>query len=92
MKFSKIIKNEKDLIRMPNKINTKLSNMFSVHLFGTCPMGENQSKCAIDTTGKIFNYNNIYVCDSSILPTATNVNPQGPLMLLAHKISEEIIK
>ena len=92
IKSSKIIENKKDLMKMPNNINPKLSNLFSVHLFGSCPMGENQSKCAVDSKGKIFDFNNIYVCDSSILPTATNVNPQGPLMFLAHKISEEIIK
>jgi len=90
MKKSYQITNYEDIHDLPDQINPKNSNLFSVHLFSSCPMGENKDICVTDSFGKVNNHNNLYICDSSILPTATRVNPQGTLMLFAHQIANKI--
>jgi hypothetical protein len=74
-----------DIEKLPKIIDSKKSNLFSVHIFSSCPIGENIDKCAADSTGKVYGTEDLYVCDSSTIPTATGVNPQGPLMYLTYK-------
>ena len=55
------------------------------------PSGEDKKKCVVNSYGKLHNYDNIYIADS-ILPTAIGANPQGTLMAMVSKNTEEIIK
>ena len=57
----------------------------SIHLFSSVPMGK-KDKCPLDSYGKLKKPNeNIYVNDSSMLPSPTGVNPQGIIMALAKR-------
>lgn len=60
-------------------------HLVSMHSFSSCPLGENTAVCAVDSFGRLPGYRNIYVNDASMLPTSPGVNPQGPLMALAHR-------
>ena len=66
-----------------NPVDTSRANIMSIHLFGSCPMGEDKNICATDSFGKIHDIKNIYVNDSSLLPSAPGVNPQGSIMAIA---------
>jgi choline dehydrogenase-like flavoprotein len=44
----------------------------------------------IDPDFKVFGYDNLYVCDASVHPSATTVNPQLTVMTLAHYASNRI--
>ena len=57
----------------------------TIHLFGTCPMGEDRSRCVVDSWGKLHGTANIWVNDASILPDCTGVNPQLTLMAIARR-------
>lgn len=57
----------------------------SVHLFSSCPMGENKSKCAANSYGKVHGHEGLYVNDASLLCTAPGVNPQGSIMAFARR-------
>jgi choline dehydrogenase-like flavoprotein len=48
-------------------------------------MGEDQSKCAADSFGRIHGFKNLLVNDASLLCTALGVNPQGSIMALARR-------
>jgi len=61
------------------------SNLMSVHLFSSCPMGENREKCATDSFGKVHGADNLYINDASLLCTAPGVNPQGSIMAFARR-------
>jgi choline dehydrogenase-like flavoprotein len=63
----------------------RAANLMSVHLAGTCPMGEARGVCAADSHGKLHGYDNIHVNDSSLLPEAPGVNPQGTVMAIARR-------
>ncbi|HVO25590.1 MAG TPA: GMC family oxidoreductase [Candidatus Margulisiibacteriota bacterium] len=58
-------------------------NLSTVHISSSCPMGENEERCAVDSFGRVHKFYNLYVADASIIPEAPGVNPQGTVMTLA---------
>ena len=57
----------------------------TIHLFSTCPMGEDLKRCAVDSFGKVHGHTNLFVNDASLLCTAPGVNPQGTIMGIARR-------
>jgi choline dehydrogenase-like flavoprotein len=80
------IKKEADAARWLDEMvpRSRLS-LVTVHAFSSCPMGERRELCAIDSYGKVFNFDNLYVNDASMLPDSPGVNPQGTIMALARR-------
>tara|TARA_B100002019_G_C21234397_1_gene581927 strand:+ start:13 stop:1449 length:1437 start_codon:yes stop_codon:yes gene_type:complete len=80
--------NEVNNFLMKKKYIPELS---SIHLFSSVPMGE-KDQYPLDSYGKLKKTNeNIYVNDSSMLPSPTGVNPQGIIMALAKRNVENFI-
>jgi len=50
----------------------------TVHLFGSCPLGQ-----AVDPWGQVIG--GLYINDGSLLPGALGVNPQGTIMAVARR-------
>jgi choline dehydrogenase-like flavoprotein len=57
----------------------------TIHLFSSCPMGENRSQCAADSFGRVHGFKNLFINDASLLCTAPGVNPQGSVMAVARR-------
>lgn len=74
-----------DLANLPQTLPPHLTNLITVHLFSSCPMGENRQRCATDSFGKVFNHQGLYICDASLLCSALGVNPQGTIMAIARR-------
>jgi choline dehydrogenase-like flavoprotein len=55
----------------------------TVHISSSCPMGENEAVCPVDSHGRLRGFHNLYLGDASIIPDAPGVNPQGTVMALA---------
>ena len=92
-------KNNKDQLSFKsiNEVNNFLMKkkyipeLSSIHLFSSVPMGE-KDQYPLDSYGKLKKTNeNIYVNDSSMLPSPTGVNPQGIIMALAKRNVENFI-
>src|SRR5215204_6543237 len=64
----------------------------SAHPQGGNRMGENENECVVDSNCKIFGFDNLYVCDASVFPTALGVNPQLTVMALATITANKIIQ
>jgi choline dehydrogenase-like flavoprotein len=62
--------------------------MFSAHQMGTCRMGANPKTSVTDEHQQVHGVNGLFVCDSSVFPTACGVNPMLSIMALAHKASQ----
>src|SRR5262249_660692 len=60
-------------------------NLMTIHLFSSCPMGEDRSKCATDSFGRVHGHRNLRIADASLLCTPPAVNPQGSIMALARR-------
>lgn len=55
------------------------SNSFtagSAHCMGGLTMGEDQSRCLVDSNGKYHHLDNLHVFDGSVFPTSIGANPQ----------------
>ena len=64
----------------------------SIHLFGSCIPGNNLNYCSTNSFGQLYNFNNLYVCDSSQIPEAIGVNPQATVMALALRNVRHFLK
>lgn len=60
-------------------------NVSTIHLFSSCPMGEDPRSTAVDSYGRVHGYENLYLNDASILPLSPAVNPQGTVMAVARR-------
>ena len=80
-----VLTKEQDLVIFNQPLPAGKPNVTTIHLFGSCPMGDDPNHCAVDSFGKVYAYNNVYVNDASILPGAPSVNPQGTIMALARR-------
>ncbi|MGB4267839.1 MAG: GMC family oxidoreductase [Spirochaetota bacterium] len=67
-----------------------IPEIFAFHPLGTCRMGGDSNRGVVDSYGKCFNTDNLYVADGSIVPTSLGVNPQITIMALSTRIAEKI--
>jgi choline dehydrogenase-like flavoprotein len=74
-----------DISRLPELLPPAHTNLMTVHVFSSCPMGENQRICAADSFGRVHGFQNLYISDASLLCTAPGVNPQGSIMAIARR-------
>ena len=64
--------------------------MFTAHQMGTCRMGADPTKSVTDVNGQVHGIKGLFVCDGSLFPAASGVNPMLSIMGLAHKASQYI--
>jgi choline dehydrogenase-like flavoprotein len=76
------IVDQRSLERLPDRLGRMSSGLMSVHLFSSCPMGENRSLCAVDSFGKVHDQDGLYVADASLLCGPPGVNPQASIMAI----------
>ena len=80
-----VLRSEDDLSRIPAELSRRWTSLMTVHLFSSCPMGENEEHCALDSFGQVRGHRNLIVNDASLLCTAPGVNPQGSIMAFARR-------
>lgn len=74
------------------KSELKSSNLSTIHIYGSCPMGMSDSNSACDQFGQLWNTKNLYINDSSTLPDNLGVNPQGTIMALSIRNAKKMIE
>ncbi len=74
-----------DLAKLPETVASGMASLMTIHLFSSCPMGEDREKCAVDSWGRVHDFKNLHVADASLLCTAPGVNPQGSVMGFARR-------
>jgi choline dehydrogenase-like flavoprotein len=57
----------------------------SQHPLGTARMGKDRRDAVVDSEGRAFDMDGLYVVDGSILPTSLGVNPSQTIYSLAHR-------
>lgn len=62
--------------------------MFSAHQMGTCRMGASASTSVTNEYQQVHGVKGLFVCDSSVFPSACGVNPMLSIMALAHNASQ----
>jgi choline dehydrogenase-like flavoprotein len=79
------LRSEADLTRIPSELPRDRTNLTTVHLSSSCPMGEAPDSGPVDSFGRLRGYPHLFVNDASLLCTAPGVNPQGSIMALARR-------
>ena len=59
----------------------------SQHPLGTARMGIDPSRSVVDSNGRAWDVDGLYIVDGSILPTSLGVNPQLAIMAMAASIA-----
>lgn len=74
-----------DLGALRTGLPAKKLTVTTIHLFSSCPMGEDLRECAVDSFGRLHGHTNVYLNDASILPSSPGVNPQGTILAIARR-------
>jgi choline dehydrogenase-like flavoprotein len=87
-----VISTEKQAIRwLDERLPTHRMSLTTVHAFSSCPIGERRDRCAADSYGRLFGWDNLRVNDASMLPDSPGVNPQGSIMALARRNAQHFL-
>jgi cholesterol oxidase len=68
-----------------------LSRYITVHPLGGCPMGRNDTEGVVNSYGKVFNYDRLYVADGSVMPGPVGSNPALTIAALADRFADGVI-
>jgi choline dehydrogenase-like flavoprotein len=74
-----------DLSTLPGEVPGDRTNLMTIHIFASCPMGEDPTRAAVDSYGNVHGVPGLSIHDASILCSAPGVNPQGSVMAFAHR-------
>lgn len=86
-----ILHSPADIAALPDTLSPGAANATALHLFGSCPMGENAALSAADSFGRVHGVDALHIADCSLLCGPTVVNPQGTVMAVAHRNAERFI-
>ncbi|MBL8661046.1 MAG: GMC family oxidoreductase [Rhodospirillales bacterium] len=62
----------------------------TAHLMGGCRMGLSPDDSVTDADGRTWDVPNLFVCDGSLMPTASGVNPAMTIMANSARIADRI--
>ena len=82
---------EADLAKIPEPLPPARTNLMTIHLFSSCPMGEDQKRCVTDSFGRIHGLRDLRIADASLLPGPPGVNPQGSVMAIARRNASQFL-
>jgi cholesterol oxidase len=70
------------------RVGGPLARLVSVHPLGGCAMARSADDGVVDSHGRVFGCDGLYVADGSILPGPVGVNPSMTIAALAERIAE----
>jgi choline dehydrogenase-like flavoprotein len=62
----------------------------STHVQGSCRMGDDPERSAVDRNGRVHGVEGLYVGDGSLVPRTMSVNPSLTIMALATRLAEHL--
>ncbi|HEV3231920.1 MAG TPA: GMC family oxidoreductase N-terminal domain-containing protein [Candidatus Dormibacteraeota bacterium] len=74
----------------PEKVRPQDLKLSAYHPMGTARMGSDPRTSVVDSDGLAHHCEGLYVCDASLFPTSTAVNPQLTIMATAHRIGRKL--
>ena len=80
-------------IKFKNFINSTINDtLSSVHIFSSAAAGGNRKLCPVNSDGSIPGISNVYLIDSSLIPTCPTVNPQATTSVFSLSLVRKLIK
>lgn len=69
-----------------------LRRVITVHPLGGCPMGRNPEEGVLDSTGRVFHYDGLYVVDGAAMPGPAGVNPSLTIAAFSDRCADAILE
>jgi choline dehydrogenase-like flavoprotein len=66
------------------------TGLASTHVQGTCRMGDDPTRSAVDRNGESHDVRRLFVGDASLVPRTLSVNPSLTIMALATRLAEHL--
>jgi choline dehydrogenase-like flavoprotein len=74
-----------------DSVTRSRASLMTVHLTSSVRMGEDRSRTGADSFGRVWGFDNLRVSDASLIPDAPGVNPQGTIMAIAARNSDQFL-
>lgn len=75
-----------ELDRKLDGLSPEKLEIITVHIMASCPMGPEPNASVTGPDGKLWNMDNIFISDASVLPSNIGTSPQGTIMAFVHEI------
>jgi choline dehydrogenase-like flavoprotein len=66
------------------------TGLASTHVQGSCRMGDDPARSAVDRNGQVHGVESLYVGDGSLVPRTMSVNPSLTIMALATRLADHL--
>ena len=80
-----LLRSVAEINALPRHLPRKAAMLTSVHVFASCPMGEDRRLSATDSWGRVHDADGLRIADASLMCGPTIANPQGSVMAIAHR-------
>ena len=81
---------KKAIISLPMEILK--ARLFSAHVMGGCPMGEDPEKTVVNSSGRHHEVENLSIIDGSVFPTSIAANPMESIFAVSSKFATNLVK
>lgn len=68
------------------------SGFASAHQMGSCRMAHSPEHGVVDPKGRVWGHAGLYICDASVFPSASGVNPMITVMAISRGIARAIVE
>ncbi|MEX2292559.1 MAG: GMC family oxidoreductase [Acidimicrobiales bacterium] len=85
-----VVRRREDLVRWWDEVDRARASLMTVHLTSSIRMSSTRSLAGSDPFGKVWDVDNLYVNDASLLGDAPGVNPQAAIMTVALRNAEHL--
>jgi choline dehydrogenase-like flavoprotein len=66
------------------------TGLASTHVQGSCRMGDDPERSAVDRNGEVHGVERLFVGDGSLIPRTLSVNPSLTIMALATRLADHL--
>ena len=77
----------RDVLRAAGATSVRWTGLITTHIQGTCRMGSDPERSAVDSDGQSWDVKRLYVGDGSLVPRTLSVNPSLTIMALADRLA-----
>jgi cholesterol oxidase len=91
MRFSREIATALGGTFTENPATRMLNQMVTVHALGGCVMSRSAAEGVVDSWGRVWGYDNLYVVDGSALPGPVGANPSLTIAAFADRCADGIL-
>ena len=80
----------RDVLSEAGATKVHWTGLITTHVQGTCRMGSDPERSAVDADAQSWDVKRLYVGDGSLIPQTLSVNPSLTIMALASRLAEHL--